>query len=376
MFTFGKLFKIHVFGESHGKSIGVVVEGCPTGISLDPEVIQEALDQRRPGTGRLTTARQEPDQVKILSGIFKGHSTGGPILLLIHNEDCDSSGYDDLHDTPRPGHADYTARIKYGGNNDYRGGGFFSGRITASFVMAGAVANQILKSYGIEILAHTTKIGRVKVDEPISNEQIREQVYRNETRCADAIIARQMEQEVLAAKSARDSVGGIIECRVLNLPAGLGEPIFDSVESYLSHAMFSIPAVKGIEFGAGFSAAEMRGSTHNDQMRIHDGEVSFLKNDAGGILGGITTGAPVVFRVAVKPTPSIAVPQQTVNLATGENAEIKIIGRHDPCIVPRAVPVVEAMAAIVFADLLAYAKVSNVRGIPRPLTDHTIFTES
>ncbi|MHA1771568.1 MAG: chorismate synthase [Candidatus Thorarchaeota archaeon] len=371
MFTFGKLFKIHVFGESHGNSIGVVVEGCPAGISLDPEAIQEALDRRRPGTGRLTTARQEPDQVKILSGIFNGHSTGGPILLLIRNEDCDSSVYEDLRDTPRPGHADYPARIKYDGYNDHRGGGFFSGRITASFVIAGAVANQILKSCGIEVVAHTTKIGRVMVSKTIPDEQIREQVYHNETRCADKKIARQMEQEVLAAKSARDSVGGIIECRVLNLPVGLGEPIFNSVESCLSHAMFSIPAVKAIEFGAGFSAAEMRGSTHNDQMRIHDGEISFLKNDAGGILGGITTGAPVVFRVAVKPTPSIAIPQQTVDLATGENAEIKIRGRHDPCIIPRAVPVIEAMAAIVFADLLAYAKVSNVRRVLRPLTNHS-----
>ncbi len=355
-FTFGRLFRVHVFGESHGACIGAVVEGCPPGVPMNTEIMQEALDKRRPGTGDLTTQRRERDRVELLSGVFNGHTTGGPILMLIRNEDCDSTSYERIRTTPRPSHADYPARIKYGGHNDHRGGGFFSGRITAAFVGAGAVAYQILKSIGVEILTHTTRIGSTVLSGPVSNEQIRENVHRNNIRCADEAVAREMELEVLDAKRAGDSVGGIVECRVLNLPVGLGEPIFDSVESLVSHAMFSIPAVKGIEFGAGFRASEMRGSAHNDPMGVRDGEIILLKNDAGGILGGLTTGEQVVFRVAIKPTPSIAIPQQSVDLETGEAVTLTVKGRHDPCIVPRAVPVVTYMTAIVFADLLLLSR--------------------
>ncbi|MHA1948845.1 MAG: chorismate synthase [Candidatus Thorarchaeota archaeon] len=350
-FSFGNDFKIQVYGESHGEKVGVIVEGFPPGISIDKSQVQLELDKRRPGSGDLVSSRSEKDQVSIQSGMFNGKSTGAPIDMSIPNIDVDSSSYEAIRHTPRPGHADYTARIKYGGTNDYRGGGFFSGRMTAAFVMAGSLAKQALEKHGIQFLAHVVQIGRIQAKEVISPQEIKENVYSNPIRCADNESLSKMETEIAEAKEEGDSVGGVVECRILGIPVGLGEPLFDSVESVISHAMFSIPGVKGIEFGSGFSGSSKRGSENNDSPVIVNGEIHWLKNDAGGILGGITNGAPVVFRVAFKPTSSIAKEQRTVDLLKMKNTSIKIKGRHDPCIVPRAVTVVEGMAATVIADL-------------------------
>lgn len=351
-FTFGKDFKIHVFGESHGKGIGVVVEGCPPGLIVDKAQIQMELDRRRPGSGHLVSSRAESDIVDIQSGVFNGKATGAPITMTIPNVDVDSSTYEEIRNTPRPGHADYTARIKYDGHNDYRGGGFFSGRMTAAFVLAGSLARLALTNIGIEVLAHTVQIGSATAGGEVSTEEIRSNVYSNSVRCADTKAAEQMQEEIARVKIERDSIGGVVECRVLGIPAGLGEPIFDSVESVISHVMFSIPGVKGIEFGSGFRGASMQGSENNDSPEIVDGEVVWSKNDAGGVLGGITNGAPIVFRVAFKPTPTISKEQRTVDIGKMEETVLHAKGRHDPCIVPRAVPVVEGLAAVVVADLV------------------------
>lgn len=350
-FTFGKDLKIQVFGESHGKEVGVVVEGFPPGISIEKSTIQQELDKRRPGSGHLVSSRSEKDQVSIRSGIFKGKSTGAPITMSIPSTDVDSSSYEAIRHTPRPGHADYTARIKYEGTNDYRGGGFFSGRMTAAFVMAGSLAKQALEKHGLRFYAHVVQVGRIKAKESISLHEIEMNTYSNPVRCADAETVSKMEREISEAKDDGDSVGGIIECRINGVPVGLGEPIFDSIESVMSHAMFSIPGVKGIEFGSGFSGSLKRGSENNDSPIIVNGAVQWSKNDAGGILGGISNGAPIVFRVAFKPTASIAKEQRTVNLEEMKETSIRIRGRHDPCIVPRAVPVIEGMAAVVLTDL-------------------------
>ncbi|MFW9769300.1 MAG: chorismate synthase [Candidatus Thorarchaeota archaeon] len=351
-FTFGKIFRIQVFGESHGNGVGVVIEGVPPGFPIDKSQIQRELDRRRPGSGELVSARSEMDNFSIRSGEFNGRATGGPIMMFIPNIDIDSTSYEEIKDTPRPGHADYTARMKYKGNNDYRGGGFFSGRITAAYVMAGAIAKQILQTLEIEVHAHTTQIGRVIVQKDISSEEIKNNVYTNPVRCADTDLVSEMELEIANAREDDDSVGGVIECRIIGAPVGLGEPIFDSVESVISHGMFSIPAIKGIEFGSGFEGSAKRGSENNDFPIIENGEVTWSKNDSGGILGGISNGAPIVFRVAIKPTPSIGREQKTVDLGTMKETIIQIKGRNDPSIVPRAVPVVESMAALVIVDLM------------------------
>ncbi len=350
-FTFGTAFRIHVFGESHGQCIGVCIEGCPPGYPLSQEAIQTELDRRRPGTSAFVSQRSEPDRVEIRSGVMNGRTTGGPILMEIQNYDVDSSDYESIKNYPRPGHADYTAYVKYRGFNDPRGGGFFSGRLTAAYVMAGAVARGILSSRGIVVMAHTVQVGNARVEREISDEEILRYTYTNPLRCADPDAAQRMEQEILSAMSNADSVGGVVECRVNNVPVGIGEPLFDSVESCISHAMFSIPAIKGIEFGAGFRVASMRGSENNDEMTVRDGAIHWTKNDAGGILGGISNGAPIVFRVAVKPTPSIGRTQRTVDMATMQPEVIAIQGRQDPCIVPRVVPVVEAMTSVTILDL-------------------------
>ncbi|NWF96961.1 MAG: chorismate synthase [Candidatus Thorarchaeota archaeon] len=351
-FTLGSLFRIHVFGESHGHCIGVTVEGCPPGLPVSVDLIQSELDRRRPGDSPLFTSRSEPDVVEIHSGVFNGHSTGGPIMMMVRNLDCDSSHYEMFRDVPRPGHADYAARVKYRGYNDHRGGGFLSGRITAAFVMAGAIAKSILALRGVEVLSHAVQIGRVRLQREVSDEEIRSQVYSNAVRCADARLGQEMERSILEAMREHDSIGGVVECRILNVPVGVGEPIFNSLESCLSHAVFSIPAVKGIEFGAGFASSLKRGSQNNDAMTFQDDRVVWTKNDAGGILGGISTGAPIVFRVAIKPTPSIGMTQRSVNLRERRDVTISVSGRHDPCIVPRAVPVVASLAAVTIVDLL------------------------
>lgn len=346
----GKNFKIISFGESHGKCVGVVIEGCPAGLKLDLNKIQAELDKRKPGQSVLTTQRKEKDQVKVLSGIFNGITTGASICLVVFNQDVDSSKYEIIKKLPRPGHSDMAAFFKYQGLNDWRGGGIFSGRLTISYVLAGAVAKQILDKSNIEVLAYTVQIGKIKTGE-LKAVDIKENKEKNLVRCADLAVAKEMEELVLRTKEQGNSVGGVIECLALNVPAGWGEPNCNSLESELSKAIFSIPAIKGIEFGAGFKMAELKGSENNDEFSMKEGEVITKTNNCGGILGGISNGMPIVFRVVVKPTPSISLPQQTINLETKTEETINIEGRHDPCIVPRAVPVVESITAVVLADL-------------------------
>lgn len=349
--SLGKSFVVTTFGESHGKVVGVTIDGCPAGLSLEEDHIQADLDRRRPGILETTSPRNEEDRVHILSGVFRGFTTGAPITMIVRNLDVDSSVYETIRETPRPGHADYTAWVKYGGFNDYRGGGRFSGRITASIVMAGAVAKKLLKEVlGIEVLAHTVQLGNIRVERQPSLEEIRRNVYANPVRCADLTIAKAMEAALRDVMLKGDSLGGIVEGIAINVPAGLGEPLFDALDSDIAKAIFSIPGVKGVEFGSGFRAASMRGSEHNDPFIIEDGRVLTSTNNAGGIIGGISNGMPILFRVAFKPTPSIAMEQKTINLRTGEAVNLRFIGRHDPSIVPRAVPVVEASTALVLAD--------------------------
>ncbi len=347
--SIGKIFTITSFGESHGNCVGTIIDGCPAGLPVTAEDIQREVDKRRPGTWVLATARAEEDKVEILSGIFGGRTSGAPICLLIWNKDIDSSEYEKMRFLPRPGHADYTAFMKYGGFNDFRGGGRFSGRITATFVMAGAVAKKLLSLIGIEVLAHTVAIGDIKAKLKEFDE-IKENVEKNPVKCADLRAAEEMARVIEQAKEDGDSVGGIVEGIALNVPVGLGEPVFDTLEGDLAKALFAIPAVKGVEFGSGFRVAEKRGAENNDPFTIRNGKIVTATNNAGGILGGISNGMPIVVRVAVKPTPSIAKSQETVNLKDMESASLAIKGRHDACIVLRAVPVVESMVAVTLCD--------------------------
>lgn len=327
MNSLGRLFRVTIFGESHGKVVGVTVDGCPPGLEIREEEIQKDLDRRRPGQSDVSTTRKEEDRVEILSGVFNGLSTGSPLTMIIRNKDVDSSTYEKIKNTPRPGHADFTAFVRYAGFNDYRGGGMFSGRMTASLVMAGAIAKKILEEEGISILSQTVQIGNVKGE-------------------------KKMEELIKKAKEEKDSVGGIVECEIKNVPAGLGDPFFDTLEGEIAKGMFSIPAVKGIEFGKGFELAEMRGFESNDTFIIREGKILTETNNSGGINGGISNGMSIKFRIVFKPTSSIARKQKTVDLEKMEETEITIEGRHDPCIVPRAVPVVESVSAIVIADHL------------------------
>ena len=347
--SFGKRFTITSFGESHGRCVGVVVDGCPAGLVITEQEIQTEVDRRRPGDGPASTSRAETDRVEVLSGIYDGRTTGAPIGLLIWNQDVDSSQYLKDRFLPRPGHADFTAYTKYGGFNDFRGGGRFSGRITATFVMAGAVARKLLGTIGVEVVAHTVAIGGIQAIAK-QVEEVKASAGSNRLRCADPEAAEEMLRAIEKARTDGDSLGGVIEGIALNVPAGLGEPVFDTLEGDLSRAMFAIPAVKGVEFGSGFSAAEKRGSENNDPFTIGDGRIVTLTNNAGGILGGISSGMPIVVRVAVKPTPSIAREQQTVDMEKMAPATLATRGRHDACIVPRAVVVVEAMMAVTLCD--------------------------
>ncbi len=348
--SIGKAFILTCFGESHGACIGAVIDGCPAGLPLREEDVQADLDRRKPGLTVVSTPRLEEDRVEIISGVYKGYTTGAPICMIIRNEDVDSAPYEIVNIKPRPGHADYTAKVKYGGYSDPRGGGRFSGRITAAYVMAGAVAKKILRLIGIEVLAHTVQIGRVRVEGEVSYDDMRRNVYANPVRCALPNVAERMVEEIFKASREGDSVGGMIEAVALNVPAGLGEPIFDSLDSDIAKMLFNIPAVKGVEFGAGFQIASMRGSEANDQYAVRDGKIITLTNSAGGVLGGISNGMPIVVKVAFKPAPSISKRQRTVNLETMSEEYIEFAGRHDPCIVPRAVPVVESCLAFVLAD--------------------------
>jgi len=348
--SIGKVLVITCFGESHGRCVGVVIDGCPAGLPISQEEIQVEMDKRRPGLTDVSTPRREEDTVEVLSGVYNNVTTGAPMCMLIWNRNVDSRPYELTKDKPRPGHADYPAHVRYGGFNDFRGGGRFSGRTTAAYVMAGAVAKKLLGMIGIEILAHTVQIRNVKLSKQVAYEDIRRNVYQNAVRCADPDMAEAMKEEILKASEDGDSVGGVIEGLALNVPTGLGDPIFDTLDSDIAKLMFNIPAVKGVGFGAGFEAASMKGSENNDQYALREGRIATLTNNAGGVLGGISTGMPIAVRVAFKPTPSISKRQKTVDLKPMKETEIKSKGRHDPCIVPRAVPVVEACLALVLAD--------------------------
>ena len=348
--SLGKQFCITSFGESHGELIGVVIDGCPAGLSLDLADIQAELDRRKPGTSPVSSPRQEEDKAVILAGVFNGKTTGAPLCLAVWNKDKDSSAYAKTHFIPRPGHADYTNYVKYGGYADYRGGGRSSGRVTAGLVMAGAVAKKLLTPIGIEVLAHTTEIGGIKAV-ACDYDAIRKNAPANAVHCSNPQTAEVMIQAIEKAREAGDSLGGIIEVIALGVPDGWGEPIFDTLDGELSKAFFAIPAVKGVEFGAGFFVVHLKGSENNDPFTVREGRVLTTSNRAGGILGGISTGMPVVARLAIKPTPSISQPQRSVNLVDMTTTTIEITGRHDPCIVPRAVVVAEAAAAITLCDM-------------------------
>lgn len=346
--TFGTLFRITTWGESHGTGVGVVIDGCPAGIALDESDIQKELNRRRPGQSDITTQRKEEDKAEILSGIFSGKTTGAPISIMVKNLDVDSSKYEELKNTPRPGHADLTYELKYG-LRDWRGGGRSSARETIGRVAAGAVAKKLLLLQGIEVLGHVVELGGIRA-KPVSIEDVRENTEKNPVRCADMEAALEMQAMIHAARSEGDSVGGIVEIIGTGIPAGIGEPVFDKLSAELARGLMSIGAVKGVEFGAGFKCAEMKGSRMNDQIGLRDDKIRTLTNNAGGILGGISNGEPIICRIAVKPTPSISKEQRTVDMSNMKDTRIKITGRHDPSIPPRIVPVAEAMVALVLVD--------------------------
>lgn len=350
--SFGNKIKLSIYGDSHGKKIGVLLAGIPKGICISGEEIQQEVDKRK-SISPLSTPRKEDDLIQIKRGIKNNVTTGEIIKIEIINRNTNSGSYEKIKNMPRPGHADFTAKAKYASVFDHRGGGFSSGRMTACMVASGAIAKKILVNRGIIISAYTIQIGDVVLRKKIGSDDIKRNTYNNFVRCPDKKTARKMAEEINNAKEKRDSVGGTVECRIVGLPIGLGEPLFDSLESVISHAMFSIPAVKGIEFGSGFSGARMKGSEHNDSFYFdEDNNILTRTNNAGGILGGIADGMPLVFRIAIKPTASIGIEQETVDLATRKNVKITIEGRHDPCIAIRIPPIVEAMAAISILDLI------------------------
>jgi len=347
--TFGKIFRVTTYGESHGPAVGVVVDGVPAGMPLSDADVQKELDRRRPGQSLLTSPRQEQDKVEIISGVFKGKTLGTPISMVVKNVDADSSGYEDIKDKPRPGHADLTYWQKFG-HVDYRGGGRSSARETIGRVAAGAIAKKLLDAHGIEILGHTVEAAGVSVGGAVSPDEISRNVEKNPMRCADQTAADHMKKAVLDAAKEGDTTGGVVEVIALNVPAGLGEPVFDKLDADIAGAMMSIGAVKAVEIGAGKKLAKMRGSEANDQIIIKKGNIETKTNLAGGILGGMSNGMPIVVGVTVKPPSSITKPQHTVDLEKMEAAEINLRGRFDPNLCPRVVPVAEAMLALVIAD--------------------------
>lgn len=351
--TWGRKVKFTIFGESHGKAVGITIDGLEPGTELDLDCIRREMGRRAPGKSVLSTPRQEEDSFEILSGLLNGRTTGTPLCAVIRNKDQHSKDYEKTKDLMRPSHADYTGHVKYKGFNDYRGGGHFSGRLTAPLVFAGAVCRQVLEAKGITIGSHIRSIGGIE-DRAFSLTGIGEETLRSLRDMQFPVLDQEqgddMQKLILEAREARDSVGGVIEAAAVNLPAGVGEPFFDSLESTLAHLLFSVPGVKGVEFGAGFGIAGMKGSEANDGLCVEDGKVRTLTNNNGGITGGISNGMPLVFRVAMKPTPSIGIPQRTVNIEKLENETLEITGRHDPCIVVRAVPVIEAVTAMALLD--------------------------
>lgn len=357
---YGKLFRISTWGESHGKGVGVVVDGCPAGLELSEEDIQKYLNRRRPGQSKFTTPRKEEDAVEILSGVFDGKTTGAPISMVVFNHTQRSGDYAEIASSYRPGHADYTFDCKYG-FRDYRGGGRSSARETIARVAAGAVAAKILEQLGISVDAYTKSIGSVC----ISKEHFSlEERFHNPVCMPDASAAEQAQKILEEKMQEQDSVGGVVECKISHLKAGIGEPVFDKLDARLAHAMLSIGAAKGFEIGEGFHVSEMAGSENNDSFYMKNGSVAKTTNHSGGVLGGISDGSEVVFRVAFKPTPSIFRTQKTVN-KDGEEIEMNIRGRHDPVVVPRAVVVVECMAAICVLDALLESMLSTMHGIQK-----------
>lgn len=344
----GKLLGFSIFGESHGRAVGVLIEGFPPGVEVNEEELARDLEKRK-GIARFATKRAEPDRPVILSGVFRGRTTGTPIAVIVENRDVDSSYYEEIKDTPRPGHADYPARIKYFGYNDYRGGGHFSGRLTIGVVIAGYFAKKLLATFGIEVKAYLKRIGKVEARDgnPFSS---------GNPYCPDEEAFEAMINEMEEARKGGDSVGGIVEAVAKNVPPGLGGPWEEDIEADIASALFRIPAVKGVEFGLGFKFAGLRGSEANDPFKIEAGKIVTETNNHGGVLGGITTGMPLIVRVAFKPTPSIYLPQRTVDLSRMEETEIKLRGRFDSCIVPKALPVVEGVMAFVLADHLLRRK--------------------
>ncbi|HEX7467860.1 MAG TPA: chorismate synthase [Methanobacterium sp.] len=348
--TLGKMFKVTTFGSSHGTALGAVVDGCPAGLELSDNDIQSELNKRRPGTSQITSSRNEKDEVKIISGIFQGKTDGTPIAAVVYNREMDSSAYENLKNHPRPGHGDYTWHARYG-NYDYRGGGRGSGRTTIGQVIGGAVAKKLLNILNIKVISHVTQIGTVKANKMEPNE-IESNVNMNSVRCADPEAAPRMEALILHVKEQGESVGGVVETIVLNAPAGLGEPVFEKLDSDIAGVLMGIGSVKGVGIGVGFKVSELKGSQMNDEFYMDNKIVKTRTNHAGGILGGISTGMSIIARMAVKPTPSVSKMQKTVDLDSLEDAEIIITGRHDPCICPRITPVAEASVSIVIADHL------------------------
>lgn len=353
--VFGENIRVSIFGQSHSEAIGVVVDGLPAGFEVDMDALNAFLARRAPGQGRFTTARKESDLPEFVSGIVDGVTCGAPLCALIRNKDTRSGDYADLRDHPRPSHADYPAYVKFGAAHDIRGGGHFSGRLTAPLCIAGGIALQMLARRGVRVGAHLCSVGDVqdeRFDPATVSERDFERIAANGFPVLDEMAGARMFDAIERARMDADSIGGTIECAATGLPAGLGDALFGGLEGRLSQALFGIPAVKGVEFGSGFDGARMRGSENNDPFVMQEGSVRTLTNNAGGILGGITTGMPLIMRVAIKPTPSIGRAQRSVSLSEGEPYELTIRGRHDPCIAPRAVPVVEAAAALVLLDMM------------------------
>ena len=349
--TYGEMIKLSIFGQSHGAAIGMVLDGIPAGLPVDPDNLQQFLNRRAPGQHDYATPRREEDKPEFLSGIIDGFTCGAPISAIIHNTNTRSGDYSALKDCPRPGHADYTAQIKYGGYQDAAGGGHFSGRLTAPLCIAGGLCKQWLEAKGVKIAGHISVIAGI-ADDPVSLDWAAPDLdsIQQEFPVINADAGEKMREAIAKARSEGDSVGGLIECIITGIPAGLGDPMFGGMESRIAQIVYGVPAVKGLEFGSGFTGSYLRGSQNNDEFFIEDGQIKTRNNYAGGILGGITSGMPLVFQVAIKPTPSISRPQQSISFASMENKALEVKGRHDPCIVPRAVPVIEAAAAVAIFD--------------------------
>ncbi len=362
--SIGKEFVVTCFGESHGRCVGAVIDGCPAGLPLAVEDVQKELDKRLPQKAEIVSARREEDTVELLSGTYEGFTTGAPICLLVWNKEVISDSYEAIRHTPRPGHSDYPARIKYLGFNDNRGGGRFSGRLTVAYIMAGAIAKKLLQLASVEVLAYTKEIGGVKLQTILSVDDVRDKTYDSSVRCPDSTVSKKMEDAILNAKTEGDSVGGIVECCAINVLPGVGEPLYDSLDAELAKTLFGIPAIKGVEFGIGFDASGLKGSENNDPYILVDGEVKTTTNNSGGILGGMSSGMPIVLRIAIKPTPSIDKAQKTVDLLEMKDTKIQVKGRHDACIVPKAVPVVESAVALVLIDqMLRAGLIPKVLGV-------------